>query len=540
MQSTKGATVRIEIVNVPAGYSYSSMTIPSGSSTETSVSFTMPGYGYNITIYYNTNLYNLTIDPNGGIINHNLFEAVADIGSSSSMVNAGGILYYISNSEVYAYSSSNDSNDHYGHVPYWAVLTAGVNYTLSFKVVSLNPNELNHQIQAGMFLNGEYSTFYFYDASPTTADSTTVPSIFKYKFTPETTGRYNLRLDTNANNAQIRFFDIEIYASDSPTSESFVLNDNYNTSIAIPTPSRDGYTFDGWSVENSNGELIESLDNSYNFKFGVGDNKVTANWTRNTYTLSVDMNGGMARKNDITPSSIADDSMSTSNNNASISYDASKGQYNFDILSTSDPYGVVNTTVYLNAGTTYYMHARIEDLEGNLIDKSYEIFQVFYFINNATEEQSLKFTKDMTLSFSVGTTGEYRLRFDNDNGNDFVVKNFWITTNETFSSVEYSVYSFGSFQLTTPTRSGYQFAGWSITDGSGASVDGNVVTIGATNVIVSAIWKPMAYALTYDSNGGSVVASDYVRYSETYGKMNLYQPLAISGGYEYVKQYLFS
>ena len=71
----------------------------------------------------------------------------------------------------------------------------------------------------------------------------------------------------------------------SSSSQSFT--QNYATTKSIPNPdAREGYTFTGWSRSGS-GSLSGTT-----FTFGAGDCTLTANWSINSYSLSVDPNGG--------------------------------------------------------------------------------------------------------------------------------------------------------------------------------------------------------------------------------------------------------
>ena len=61
-----------------------------------------------------------------------------------------------------------------------------------------------------------------------------------------------------------------------------------------------------------------------------------------------------------------------------------------------------------------------------------------------------------------------------------------------------------TLSITTPTKTGYTFAGWNtVTDGSGtAYASGGTYTANA-DVILYAQWTPVTYTVSYDANGGS-------------------------------------
>ncbi len=69
---------------------------------------------------------------------------------------------------------------------------------------------------------------------------------------------------------------------------------NYNTTKAIPVPTRTGYTFTGWSRTGNYGTLSSTTANA-TYTFGATNNVtdiLTANWEKKSYQLEVQPNGG--------------------------------------------------------------------------------------------------------------------------------------------------------------------------------------------------------------------------------------------------------
>ena len=65
------------------------------------------------------------------------------------------------------------------------------------------------------------------------------------------------------------------------------INVTYGEALGeLPVPTRDGYTFAGWVDENGNAVTAETL---YTV---AGNGKLTATWTANQYTVTLDANGG--------------------------------------------------------------------------------------------------------------------------------------------------------------------------------------------------------------------------------------------------------
>ena len=72
-----------------------------------------------------------------------------------------------------------------------------------------------------------------------------------------------------------------------PTSKTFTIND----SISLPTPTRTGYTFSGWKVTEKADVSNWTLNDVYtgtSIPAGkYGNVTLTAQWTVNTYTITV-------------------------------------------------------------------------------------------------------------------------------------------------------------------------------------------------------------------------------------------------------------
>ncbi|MDR1733622.1 MAG: InlB B-repeat-containing protein, partial [Oscillospiraceae bacterium] len=64
---------------------------------------------------------------------------------------------------------------------------------------------------------------------------------------------------------------------------------NYGTSYTLPTPTRTGYTFTGWTLTSGAGSL--NADKTV-YTYGIGAGTVTAGWQINSYTLTLDPAGG--------------------------------------------------------------------------------------------------------------------------------------------------------------------------------------------------------------------------------------------------------
>ena len=71
------------------------------------------------------------------------------------------------------------------------------------------------------------------------------------------------------------------------TSQSFESSYAPNTKITLINPTKAGYTFTGWTVEGTGASL-----NGSELTTGIETTTITANWQRNTVTLTVNLNEG--------------------------------------------------------------------------------------------------------------------------------------------------------------------------------------------------------------------------------------------------------
>jgi len=91
-----------------------------------------------------------------------------------------------------------------------------------------------------------------------------------------------------------------------------------------------------------------------------------------------------------------------------------------------DPYSTINHTVHLEAGVTYYMNIDISFLGYT---------QVFYAINASYSEGNSRmfYYETQNVSFTVDTTGDYLIRFDNE-ASDYDSSNYLRTINNFYIS----------------------------------------------------------------------------------------------------------
>ena len=234
---------------------------------------------------------------------------------------------------------------------------------------------------------------------------------------------------------------------------------SYGNRITLPTPTRTGYTFNGWRYNSTN------YTGSYTVP-DFGDNGATvtftAQWTKESYTIKYDANGG-----------------SVSPNSQTVNYGASI------TLPTPTPPGGYYFTGWSYGGRTYTGSYTVPD-----------------FGNNGA---SVTFTAQWTAN-------KYTIIFDEVGGS------------EVSDIVDYTIESTITFPSTT--KAGYDFVNWQVTkaDGNwtnGATFNANTTTTDKYgNVTLTAQWDYHTYTVTLDPNGGEVSPTSIrVTYQSTYGSL---------------------
>ena len=217
--------------------------------------------------------------------------------------------------------------------------------------------------------------------------------------------------------------------------------------VTLPSaPSRTGYTFNGW-FENSSGG--SALGSTYNTTGLTANKELFAQWTIKTYTLSYDINGATSGTN---PSDV------TQNYNTTINY-VSQG----DLLKTGNTFG--GWTFVKDSGTAF------------------------------TNSDQFTFTETRTV-FAKWTKNSYTLTFNFNGGA------IGANSDSTTVSVVFDVDGLLSKPDPAPTRSGFSFVGWGLTNSSTTAL--STYLMPAENKTLYAIWTTdPTYTISYNANGGS-------------------------------------
>ena len=303
--------------------------------------------------------------------------------------------------------------------------------------------------------------------------------------------------------------------------------------FALPTPTRNGYEFVGWT-----GEGITTPQTSVKIPKGsTGDKAYTANWKVIEYTITLDTNGGP----NVSPIKY------TVEDSFTLPYPLRPG-YEFAGWTLDGSGMLPATTLIIYYGTTGDLHYKAEwrlaeytitlDLNGGsgqekviytITDEDFELptptRNGYEFVGWTGERIT---TPQTSVKIPKGSTGNKAYT-----ANWKVIKYTIITLLEGGNAGSSGAYVYTveeTFTLPTPTRTGYTFWGWT---GEGITTPQPNVTIpkGSTgDKTYIENWVETGYTITLDLNGGS--GKEKVIYTMTDEDFEL--PTPTRNGYEFV------
>jgi uncharacterized repeat protein (TIGR02543 family) len=270
------------------------------------------------------------------------------------------------------------------------------------------------------------------------------------------------------------------------------ITQNYNTAITAPSnPTRAGFTFSGWS------QAVPSTMPEGNFT-------LTAQWTINQYTITFNANNGSA----VDAITQDYNTAITAPSNPTKSQYAFGGWYSDAEFTTAFAFSMMpssNTTVYakwtpvsyainyqLNAGTNHANNPATYHFETPTIQlaaptKLGHVFGGWYdnaeFTGGSITTIAMQSTGDKTL-YAKWTINQYIIVFDSNGGSEVaqIIQD----------------YNTAITAPSNPTRMGYTFNGWS------QAVPANMP---AENLTLTAQWTINQYTITFNANGGSAIAA---------------------------------
>ena len=283
--------------------------------------------------------------------------------------------------------------------------------------------------------------------------------------------------------------------------------------VTLPTPTRTGYTFLGWTGEG----ITTPQPNVTIPKGSTGDKTYIENWELTEYNITMDLNGGSGQEKVVYTMTDENFELPTPTRNG----------YEF-VGWTGEGITTPQTSVIIPKGSTgnkaYTANWQVIeytitlDTNGGPVVSPIkytveDLFTLPYILRPGYEFAGWTLDGSGMLPFTPliiypGTTGdlhykaewrlaEYTITMDLDGGSGQEKVVYTITDED--------------FELPTPTRNGYEFVGWT---GERITTPQTSVKIpkGSTgNKAYTANWKVIRYTITLVTNGGAVIAS--IRYT---------------------------
>lgn len=294
---------------------------------------------------------------------------------------------------------------------------------------------------------------------------------------------------------------------------------NVGQSVTLAEPTRDGYTFIGWSGTDLTGNENKSVTISVG---SVGNRTYTAHWDTITYNIKYNLNGGIAENK---TSYTADTPTFTINN------------------PTRDGYDFAGWSGDVPSGT---MTIKIE--QGSFGNKEYTAswtpitYTITYVLNggenHANNPTEYTIQDKITLSAPTKLGNEFNgwsTSYDSAIVKDLTIENRFgdITVYAHFGEKTYYIYydynggeevesnpteftvSSSDLPITNPSRRGYTFIGW-----TGTGIDGSTTTLvvkkGSTeDRYYTANWEIITFTIVYELDGGENATGNPETYNVT-------------------------
>ena len=283
--------------------------------------------------------------------------------------------------------------------------------------------------------------------------------------------------------------------------------------VTLPTPTRTGYTFLGWTGEG----ITTPQPNVTIPKGSTGDKTYIENWELTEYNITMDLNGGNGQEKVVYTMTDEDFELPTPTRNGYEFVGWTGEGITTPQTSVKIPKGSTGNKAYTANWQVIEYTITLDTNGGPVVSPiKYTVEDTFtlpYILRPGYEFAGWTLDGSGMLPFTPliiypGTTGdlhykaewrlaEYTITMDLDGGSGQEKVVYTITDEE--------------FELPTPTRNGYEFVGWT---GERITTPQTSVKIpkGSTgNKAYTANWKVIRYTITLVTNGGAVIAS--IRYT---------------------------
>ena len=283
--------------------------------------------------------------------------------------------------------------------------------------------------------------------------------------------------------------------------------------VTLPTPTRTGYTFLGWTGEG----ITTPQPNVTIPKGSTGDKTYIENWKLTEYNITMDLNGGSGQEKVVYTMTDEDFELPTPTRNGYEFVGWTGEGITTPQTSVKIPKGSTGNKAYTANWQVIEYTITLDTNGGPVVSPiKYTVEDLFtlpYILRPGYEFAGWTLDGSGMLPFTPliiypGTTGDLRYKAE------WRLAEYTITMDlDGGSGQEKMVYTITDedFELPTPTRNGYEFVGWT---GERITTPQTSVKIpkGSTgNKAYTANWKVIRYTITLVTNGGAVIAS--IRYT---------------------------
>ena len=283
--------------------------------------------------------------------------------------------------------------------------------------------------------------------------------------------------------------------------------------VTLPTPTRTGYTFLGWTGEG----ITTPQPNVTIPKGSTGDKTYIENWELTEYNITMDLNGGSGQEKVVYTMTDEDFELPTPTRNGYEFVGWTGEDITTPQTSVKIPKGSTGNKAYTANWKAIEYTITLDTNGGPAVSPiKYTVedsFTLPYLLRTGYE--FVGWTLDGSgmipatpLIIYYGTTGNLRYKAE------WRLAEYTITMDlDGGSGQEKVVYTMTDedFELPTPTRNGYEFVGWTGEDITTPQTSVKIPKGSTGNKAYTANWKAIEYTITLDTNGGAVIAS--IRYT---------------------------
>jgi len=315
---------------------------------------------------------------------------------------------------------------------------------------------------------------------------------------------------------------------ESPGVQSFNLE--FDQKLKIDDPTRVGYTFLEWELTGEDSNLEDKM-----FTMGPVDATLKALYKPNKYNLTINPNGGVynnstnATEMEILYDSTTTISMPTRIGYTFVGWTVSSGELNDDKFFMNSTEDVTLTANWLINDYTYVVYHNQQSVDGSSYNKVASDTESGNKNYNTVISPNVKsyigFTAPPKQSLTIDvdtqppqkniinyyyTRNKYNLTINPNGG-------VWNNKTTSFTT---SLYYEQTYTVANPTKTGYNFAGWTNSSSDSSLVD-KVFKMGLSNTTLTAKWTAKTYTLSYNVNGGNALSSTskVITYDQAYGTL---------------------